>query len=480
LAVVALGAAAVTFVAVALLTNIFERKHTEVTVARVVELTDTTYDAATWGLDYPAEYDGFLATANFTASGHSTALVPAVAERVVAGDDTVYPDSRDQTTASKLVADPRLVTLWKGYAFAIDYRHLRGHQWMLTDQRETLRVLARQQPGACLNCHASTLPVMEELGQGDIEAGFAAMNKLPYAEAAALAEHPVQCVDCHDPETMALRVTRPALANALTALKASQGIADYDVNRDASSEELRSYVCAQCHVEYYFAGEGKTLTFPWADGLDINAVWQYYSEVENADGTTGFTDFTHAITGAGVVKAQHPEFETWSAGVHAANGVSCADCHMAYQTVNSQKVANHQVTNPMADPNASCGACHSQSEAELRQRVDVIQNRFVDSRDRALDALTQLIDNIGQAQGVSEAQLDLARQFQNKASFYVDYAYSENSYGFHAPDYLQRILSQSLDAARQGQLALLGMTAEQLAASDVALANAEAADGLGI
>jgi nitrite reductase (cytochrome c-552) len=470
---VAVAAAVVTFVVTALVTNIFEKKTADRSngTTPVVTLDDTTYDAAVWGQNYPLEYDGFKATADFTPSDHSTALVAvtgpreAVVEKL--GED---PETRTETTASKIEADPRLVTMWKGYAFAIDYRHLRGHEWMLTDQRMTLRVLVKDQPGACLNCHASTVPVMEELGNGDINAGFDAMNKMAYADATALAEHPVQCIDCHDPETMALQITRPALINGLKALKASEGIEDYDVNRDATTEEMRTYVCAQCHVEYYFAGEGKTLTFPWANGTDINDVWEYYQEI-------GFTDFTNAISGAAVVKAQHPEFEAWSAGVHAANGVTCADCHMAYQRVGAQKVSNHQVTNPMADINGTCGTCHTSSEATIKARVTTIQNRFVDSRDRALDAVVALIDDIAAAteQGVAADRIALAQEYQNKASFYTDYAYSENSYGFHAPDYFQRILSQALDAARKGQLALLGVSAADLEPSDVALANAAAA-----
>ncbi|MDR1799015.1 MAG: ammonia-forming cytochrome c nitrite reductase subunit c552 [Bifidobacteriaceae bacterium] len=472
---VAVAAAVVTFAVIALVTNIFEKKTADRSsgTTPVVTLTDTTYDAAVWGQNYPLEYDGFLATAQFTPSDHSTALVPVASEPRAAAVETLGedPEMRTETTASKIEADPRLVTMWKGYAFAIDYRHLRGHEWMLTDQRMTLRVLAKDQPGACLNCHASTVPVMAELGNGDMNAGFDAMNVMPYSEATALAEHPIQCIDCHNPTTMELQITRPALIEGLKALKASEGITDYDVNRDATTEEMRTYVCAQCHVEYYFAGDAKTLTFPWSNGTDINDVWEYYQEIE-------FTDFTNAISGAAVVKAQHPEFETWSAGVHAANGVSCADCHMAYQRVGSQKVANHQVTNPMADINGTCGTCHTSSEAVIQERVTTIQNRFVDSRDRALDALVALIDDIAAAteNGVAEDRITLAQQYQNKASFYVDYAYSENSYGFHAPDYMQRILSQSLDESRKGQLALLGVSAEDLEPSDVSKANAAAAE----
>jgi nitrite reductase (cytochrome c-552) len=295
------------------------------------------------------------------------------------------------------------------------------------------------------------------------------MNKTPYKEVTTLASHPITCIDCHDPATMELRITRPALINGLKALKASEGIANYDVNRDASNEEMRTYVCAQCHVEYYFAGDEKTLTFPWAKGTDIDDVWEYYTEL-------GFTDFTHKTTEAGVVKAQHPEFEAWSAGVHAANGVSCADCHMNYERVGAQKISNHDVASPMADVNATCGTCHTASEQVIKDRVTTIQNRFIESRDRALDSLTQLITAIekAKANGTPADRIAAAQAHQNKASFYIDYAYSENSFGFHAPDYFQRIITESLDASRKGQLALLGVAEADMAPSEISEANTQA------
>ena len=140
-------------------------------------------------------------------------------------------------------------TIWAGYAFAVDFREERGHAHMLDDQMFTDRQNVAKQPGACLHCHASVYAPYKKAGQGDLMAGFAAVNKLPYKEARALVEHPIACIDCHDPQSMQLRVTRPGFMEGIKALKSSQGVADYDVNRDASHQEMRSYVCGQCHVE---------------------------------------------------------------------------------------------------------------------------------------------------------------------------------------------------------------------------------------
>ena len=453
--------ALVTFGLTMLLLNILERKtEAHAPYTPVVQLDETTVDPAIWGRNFPIQYEQYLKTEEFTPSKYGGASLEP--------HTPTADDPRTEVPESKIEQDPRLKDMWAGYAFATDYRHARGHMHMLDDQRYTLRVTQFDQPGTCLNCHASTVPVMQELGDGDIRKGFDAMNKMTYEEAAKLADHPVTCIDCHDPETMKLTITRPAFMDGIKALKASEGIENYDVNKDATALEMRTYVCAQCHVEYYFKGEDKTLTFPWAKGIDIDDIWDYYQE-------DGHIDWTHKTTGAKMLKAQHPELDIWSNGIHAANGVSCADCHMAYQREGAHKVSNHQITNPMVDANASCGTCHKADSDEMKRRVEVIQDRFVHTRDVAFDALVALIRDIekGIADGVDEAQIDLAREYQNKSSFYIDYVYSENSYGFHAPDYTQRILSDALDAARKGQLALRGASAEELAASDITEANKE-------
>ena len=493
---VAVLAAVVTFVVTAMVANIFDRKQ-EGQVAsynRLVEITEQTYDPAVWGENFPAQYDLYKKTSEFLGTTFAPELVPADKERVSKGEfvlpdgtvfieaDTPLPDSRDQTTISKIEQDPRLITMWKGYAFAIDYRHLRGHEYMLIDQQETRRTLERPQAGACLNCHTSLPQVLDELGNGDRDAGWAEMNKMPYREVVAqnVAKAPIGCIDCHDPDTMKLRLTRPGAINGLKAWKASEGIENFDANTDATNDEMRSFVCAQCHVEYYMKGDEKTLTFPWADGLDINDMWTYYEETKADESFV--KDWEHALTGASMLKAQHPEFETWSMGVHGDNGVSCADCHMSYIREGGQKVSNHNVKSPMEDVKGTCGTCHPGSTDVIEQRVLTIQNRFIDSRDRTMDSLAALVDAIEaeiEKGELDEATLDVARNYQRFAGFYVDFAYSENSYGFHAPDYMQRVLSQSLDASRKGQLVLLGVDPESLMPSEVSTLNVEASANRG-
>lgn len=437
-AVVALVAAGVA----ALLVNILERKQeAKNPFFRVVEVDDRTEDPAVWGRNFPLQYDLYTRTVDQvrTRFGGSEAL-PRTPTDV---------DPRSVVARSKVEEDPRLKTMWAGYAFAVDYREARGHAYMLEDQTFTERQRVAQQPGTCINCHASTYVAYMTLGEGDIVRGFERLNAMPWVEAKEYVRHAVSCIDCHDPVSMQLRITRPAFMEGLRAFKASQGIADYDVNRDATRQEMRSYVCGQCHVEYYFRGAEKRLVYPWARGHKIEDVIAYYDELD-------FADWTHAETGARVLKAQHPEFELWNQGIHARAGVACADCHMPYKRVGAFKISDHHVRSPLLNINHACQTCHNVAEEELKARAEEIQHRIHDLRDRALDALVALIADLGAARaaGFSDEALAGPRRLQRHAQFRIDYVESENSTGFHAPQEAARIIAEAIDLARQGQISL--------------------------
>jgi nitrite reductase (cytochrome c-552) len=441
--VIGLSAAAVAAVAVvALLINIVERKQEGLNpFHRVVDLTEDTEDPAIWGKNFPAQYDAYRRTVDQvrTRYGGSEA-VPRT---------PTSADPRSLVAQSRLEDDPRLKTMWAGYAFATDFREERGHAYMLEDQTYTERQQVSKQPGTCMHCHASVYKPYRTLGNGDLIAGFEKMNQMPYAEARKLVTHPVTCLDCHDPATMQLRVTRPGFIEGIRAYKTSQGVADYDVNRMATHQEMRSFVCGQCHVEYYFKGPEKRLTYPWTKGLKADEILAYYEE-------TGFTDWTHAETGAPVLKAQHPEFEMWNQGIHARSGVACADCHMPYTRLGGLKVSDHHVRSPLLNINNSCQVCHHWPEEELRQRVFTIQDRTYQMRNVAMDALVALVEDLTRARsgGASDAQLADARASQKRAQFLLDFIEAENSMGFHAPQESMRVLGLSIDHTRRGQVAL--------------------------
>jgi nitrite reductase (cytochrome c-552) len=215
----------------------------------------------------------------------------------------------------------------------------------------------------------------------------------------------------------------------------------------ASRQDMRSYVCAQCHVEYYFAGENKELTFPWANGRTADDIESYYDEY-------GFKDWTHAETNAPMIKIQHPEFELWSTGLHAQSGVACADCHMPYMREGSVKVSDHWLRSPLLNVNNACQTCHKQDEAALQERILTIQNRTAEllhlSEQAMLDAMDAII--AAQEAGATDAQLEQARYLHRRASLRWDFISSENSTGFHSPQEAARVLAMSIDFARQAQL----------------------------
>ncbi|HEY0715121.1 MAG TPA: ammonia-forming cytochrome c nitrite reductase subunit c552, partial [Polyangia bacterium] len=467
------GVAVVTAVVVAavaaLTVNIFAHKQeAKNPYVRLVDVTETTTDPAPWGSNWPRQYDGYKQTVDTTRTrfGGSEALPEQKAKR-----------------------DPWLTRMFAGYAFAIDFRDRRGHAYMLSDQEQTKRVTERPQPGACLHCHASIIPTYRRVGEGDVMKGFEALSQVPYAQAHAelvktgsenpvvkdghaavdkvAGGHPVSCVDCHDPKSMELRVTRPGFIRGIAALARSNEpvphipslerwrkgdrAAAYDPNQDSTRQEMRSFVCGQCHVEYY-CGPKVTLFFPWDQGLKVEQIEKHYEGFKFPDGHR-FFDWKHAETGAEVLKAQHPEFEMWSQGVHARSGVACADCHMPYKREGAMKVSDHWVRSPLLNVARACQVCHPYAETELQARVDVIQERTHGLMNRAAAALTDMLDAVVSARkgGAAEAQLAPVLELQRKAQWRLDFVAAENSMGFHAPAEAARILGEAIDYARQGQ-----------------------------
>jgi nitrite reductase (cytochrome c-552) len=434
------GVAGLTILLLALLTNIFERKQeARQPFLRVVEVTEATMDPKVWGQNWPAQYDSYLKTAQATTTKYGGRGMGA---------------SDGGPAEQKLDKEPWLRRIFAGYAFAIDYRDRRGHFYALFDQEQTRRVTERKQPGACLQCHAANLALYRFAGRGDVQKGFEHVSALPYEAARTmkdeqgrlLVQHSVSCVDCHDPRTMAVRVTRPGFLAGIRALKAKQGVPDYDPNRDATRQEMRSFVCGQCHVEYYFRGEGKVVTYPWANGLTVDEIEAYYEK-------DGFTDWVHAETGTRVLKAQHPEFEVWSQGIHSRAGVACADCHMPYERVGALKVSDHWVRSPLLNVSRACQTCHPVPEQELQARVLAIQDRHHALLQRAAKATTDMLDAIVAARkaGATDGALAGAAALHRKAQWRLDFVAAENSMGFHAPQELARVLGEAIDYARQGQ-----------------------------
>ncbi|MBC8256024.1 MAG: ammonia-forming cytochrome c nitrite reductase subunit c552 [Candidatus Marinimicrobia bacterium] len=445
---------------VVLLKNIFERKaEAGFRYVELVKVAEDDTNPEKWGINWPKQFDSYKLTAQPTKTrfgGH--------------GGSEALPEQ-------KIERDPWLKRMFKGYAFSIDYRDRRGHAYMLEDQEQTERQ-TKPQSGSCLHCHASIMPLYRELGKGDAVKGFEMTHQFSYKELNEMLHssghgHSVSCVDCHEPNTMKLRVTRPGFLKGIQVLASSKAelpqlpsierwresgqSQPYNPNESASRTEMRSFVCAQCHVEYY-CGSAMPLEFPWSNGLKSEDLEKHWDETIFPNGKR-FFDYKHKESGAEILKVQHPEFELWSQGIHARSGVSCADCHMPYQRDGASKVSDHWVRSPLLNINKACQTCHHIDEKEILNRVNIIQDRNYKLLQRGGKSLMDLLDAIQKAKqnGISQSELQEVLEFQRKAQWRLDFIAAENSMGFHAPQEAARILGEAIDYARQGQIKVLSI-----------------------
>lgn len=368
-------------------------------------------DSSIWGLNFPNQYASLLKTKDNNI-------------------DTTYGGS---SKFSHLENDPRQVILFGGYSFSKEYNDDRGHEWALTDVREIKRVNAAT-PGTCYSCKSANNPKLWQ------EMGMAAFDETPFSELGDSIEQTIGCANCHEAGTMRLIVTNPALKEAFER----QGKDWTQFTR----QEMRSVVCANCHVEYYFAGDGNYLTFPWDDGTRVEEMYEYYKAL-------GFKDWNYPETDTPMLKAQHPDYEMFTAGsTHYEAGVACADCHMPYVREGAAKYSMHDIHSPLLNPDQACGQCHNDTDYVVR-RVNDIQNKTYETKIAAEDAIIDAITAIKAAAAASGSDaelLDQARELHRRAQFYWDYVSAENSMGFHNPEYVLSILAKSANYARQAQM----------------------------
>jgi nitrite reductase (cytochrome c-552) len=380
-------------------------------IAPIINVAAMEPDSSQWGVNFPNEYSSFLKTqTNNTRTTYGGAL-----------------------KFSKLEEDPRLLTLFAGMAFSKDYTEDRGHANSLADVRETKRVNEKT-PGTCYSCKSADNPKLWN------EMGMLAYDKMLFSDLSPRISNPIGCANCHDAATMRLIVTNPALDEALKA----QG-KDW---RSFTRQEMRTVVCANCHVEYYFQGAEKYLVFPWEKGTRIEDIAAYYQEI-------GFKDWDYPDAGTAMIKMQHPEFELFTAdSTHYKAGVACADCHMPYQRDGAAKYSSHDVHSPLLNAEQACGQCHTDT-SYVTGRVAVIQKQVSETMIATEDAIVEAISALEAAAAtaaVDEALLNEARNLHREAQLRWDFIAAENSMGFHNPEEALRILAAATNLARQAQL----------------------------
>ncbi len=369
------------------------------------------YDPAVWGKAYPLAYAGYQKNLEMASS------------------PTGYGGSMKM---QKSEMQPELFTNFKGNPFSKDYTEDRGHPYALEDLRESKRI-GPTSKGACITCKT---PYIEQFYK---ESGWGFANE-PLANLIEKSKHPVSCANCHDPETMNLRVINPSFIEAMQR----KGI---DVSK-ADRQEMRSYVCGQCHSEYYFEPGTTRVVHPWDKGVTPQEMYEYY-----ATKPSGFAqDFLQTDSKTPVLKAQHPDFEEWQNGTHAKFGVSCSDCHMPYMRQNGQKYTSHWVTSPLKTIEASCSPCHKEGQEQLYNQVKGVQDNVWQLQHAAGMNVARAHEIIAKAEGmpkVDQIKLANARELLRKGQWYWDYVAAANSMGFHNSTQELHTLGQSIDLSHQ-------------------------------
>ncbi len=416
--------AIVTFLLGMLANSIMGRKAEAQIISRAnTDIGDFEARNEIWGDYYQREYQSWLQTADTTLR-------------------TKYMSSDNDDL---LAERPEMVVLWAGYAFSKDYTAPRGHMHAVEDVTHTLRTGAptdsthSPQPGTCWTCKSPDVPrLMNKVG---IENYY----KAPWDEWGSEVVNPIGCANCHDPKTMNLTITQPALVEAFNR----QG---KDVTK-ATHQEMRSLVCAQCHVEYYFKGETKYLTFPWDGGQKVEDIEKFYDEA-------GWTDFVHKVSRAPILKAQHPDYEIFQLGIHAQRGVSCSDCHMPYKSEGGVKYTDHHISSPLRNVNASCQVCHRQPEEELIKNVYERQDYVFTLRNRLEKQLAKvhfqakfLWDN-----GATEEQMKPILDLIRKSQWRWDFITASHGAAFHAPIESQKVLGDGMFFAMQAESDMNSLT----------------------
>ena len=350
--------------------------------------------------------------------------------------------SQSEEIGDALAEDPRLVVLWGGYLFSSEYNHPRGHYYAVTDVRNILRTGAPKdensgpQPAACWTCKS---PDVARLITEKGEDGYFGAKWAKWGNEIV---NPIGCADCHDTNSKefaegqpALRIARPHVLRALDKI-------DWNFERSDKTDK-RAAICANCHVEYFFAGDKEIVTFPWQNGVSVEQMEKYYDDLQ-------FKDWTHSLSKAPMLKAQHPDFETWTMGMHGKNGVTCVDCHMAkQQTADGRVFTNHNIGNPFDNFQNTCANCHDQSKEKLQ---GIVNSR----KERVQSAMIKLEDQLVHAHfeakaawdaGATESEMKDALQDIRHAQWRWDYTSASHGFYMHAPEVALEVLSSGLDKA---------------------------------
>ena len=406
---------------------------------RPVKIADGDIDPANWGKAYPIHYDLWKKTEEPTEAGKSKY------KRGFDADKIIY---------DKLSEFPFMSLLFNGWGFGIEYNEPRGHAYMVIDQIDidAGRVKAG---GVCLTCKSPYATKLEK------EMGID-YYKMPFKE--VLAKIPEQfqklgvaCIDCHNNKDMSLNISRGfTLSAALKDMGVDSG--------KLTHQEMRSAVCAQCHVTYNITKDQEMksvgIYFPWQGSTMGNISIENIVKKLRSDPSV--LEWKQNVTGYKMPFIRHPEYELFSYNsIHYKAGAACADCHMPYTKVGAYKVSNHRVTSPLKTDLRACVQCHSESAEWLRAQVESIQDRTVSLMIRsgyATATVAKLLEKVHTTQAagktIDTSLYDKAKDYYMEAFLRLNFIGAENSVGFHNPAEALRVLGDSLAFAGKSEALL--------------------------
>ncbi|MHB1126508.1 MAG: ammonia-forming cytochrome c nitrite reductase subunit c552 [Bacillota bacterium] len=381
-------------------------------------------DPASWAEQYPAQYQTYLKN-NEGGSDHSK----------YRGSDAFDRNS----------AWPFQWVMYDGWGMGKEFNESRGHTVATVDQLK-INPARRAAGGVCLTCKTPTASKLkEEMGVDYF--------RLPYEEVynQIPKEHNqlgISCIDCHDPKTNELRISRWALQDALGKMD--------NVPQNLTKSQMANLACGQCHVTYSIPkDENKKsvgLVFPWHlskwDGITIEDIEKQIKE-------EGLYEWTHAVTGIKLGHIRHPEYEFYTNNSpHYGMGLTCSTCHMPKVEVDGQKISSHQWTSPFKLNLQSCSTCHSQSPDELKAKVIGIQdetNKLYTEAGYAAAQAAKAIEMANKTGEIDEKLLSKAKEAYEKSYYRIVFIGAENSMGFHNPAEAKRVLDDGLAFAREAE-----------------------------
>ncbi len=421
--------AGVVFLLGMLASSIIERRAEAVfAYSPVINFSEFEPRNSIWGEIFPREYNSFMNTSDTSFRSKYNGNLPI----------------------DMLEESPRMVVLWAGYPFSKDYTQARGHFYAVDDIRNSLRTGAPTEgepsplPNTCWTCKSPDVPRLMN------ETGVAGFYKGTWDTKGSEIINPIGCADCHDSKTMNLHISRPGLIEAFNSM-------GKDIEK-ASHQEMRSLVCAQCHVEYYFDKNIEPgvnyLVYPWKNGTGVEEMETYYDSIE-------FSDWTHAMSRTPMLKAQHPDYELYLTGTHASRGVSCADCHMPFISEGGQKFTDHHIQSPLNNVSNSCQVCHREETERLIQDVYTRQDKIIENRNilEILLVRSHVEAKTAWEKGATEADMKEILKNIRKAQWRWDFAAAGHGNSFHSPVETGRIISGGIAFAQDARVKLARLLA---------------------